>query len=748
MAICFGLLNLSGSFEPVEGASSMLAGVSMAPSASTHGSVFGSNASVSVDSFNGMSRIHGSGLHLSLDLLEILTQRGIFRISPTHTEFQQAQSSAVWAQLYSNDEMTVYYDNVAVVQLAGGESSSLTVNGVGYFTDIALDKGKSSLLGMALCRLHVLLKGGKCDSASFTTIHDVLVAVVQDGITLAEQVKSVRSSGGGSTEVGSVAAAAPSGGSGSGIDEKQLQAHIKMALSKFETSIVESKPMKDVLKRQEEGVKKAAQESEKKAEDLSMKLQAGVATLSKDTEAARSKLQILEERVSKAEAEGGSALRDDVERVRGQVKEMDSSFSTSLEDLRKRTDKGHETLKATVTESASAVTEGLKALREEGHTNLTTANLEFSAAMVTLRKDLSAATEGQLQQGRSLDQVNATVTALSASSAALPSHYDLEQLSASLRHDYSAAHTTISSSVEVVNSSVCELASSLSAHVDKTATDISEVSNNISTAVARGNGILSKVIGEMNLTIQGSIRNMESLAKEVQRVELTGLEEAKAWAEAGDEKRGEAVAELSASIALVQKEATERAHEHAATLDRRLQAVNATALDKMDVLEGRLLQGVDEIAREVSLVEKGVKDMLAQHAVETEKHIQAANATAAAALASALESVSQEVEALQAGVASQLSELSKTISSLSETSSVAREVLGERVNALQSRVSKEEEESTRAIETSAQNREKISKMEGQLSQCEARGKEAVEDNAKMRDRLTKLETLVEMLMKK
>ena len=78
-----------------------------------------------------------------------------------------------------------------------------------------------------------------------------------------------------------------------------------MALSKFETSIVESKPMKDVLKRQEEGVKKAAQESEKKAEDLSMKLQAGVATLSKDTEAARSKLQILEERVSKAEAEGG-----------------------------------------------------------------------------------------------------------------------------------------------------------------------------------------------------------------------------------------------------------------------------------------------------------------------------------------------------------------------------------------------------------------------------------------------------------
>ena len=79
---------------------------------------------------------------------------------------------------------------------------------------------------------------------------------------------------------------------------------------------------------------------------------------------------------------------------------------------------------------------------------------------------------------------------------------------------------------------------------------------------------------------------------------------------------------------------------------------------------------------------------------------------------------------------------------------MAREVLGERVNALQSRVSKEEEESTRAIETSAQNREKISKMEGQLSQCEARGKEAVEDNAKMRDRLTKLETLVEMLMKK
>ena len=119
------LFRLSNLFEPVEGASSMLGGTSMGSAHSNYRSPFGSNASVSVDTFNGISRIHGSGLHLNLDLLEILTQRGIFRISATHTEFQQAQSSITWAQLYSGDEMTIYYDNAAVVQLAGGESPSL-----------------------------------------------------------------------------------------------------------------------------------------------------------------------------------------------------------------------------------------------------------------------------------------------------------------------------------------------------------------------------------------------------------------------------------------------------------------------------------------------------------------------------------------------------------------------------------------------------------------------------------------------
>merc|ERR1712146_697841 len=92
-----------------------------------------------------------------------------------------------------------------------------------------------------------------------------------------------------------------------------------------------------------------------------------------------------------------------------------------------------------------------------------------------------------------------------------------------------------------------------------------------------------------------------------------------------------------------------------------------------------------------------------------EKNRQVANATATAALASALESVDQEIENLHKSVNAQLADLAKSISSLSETSSVTREVLGERFTSLTARLSKEEEETTRAIETSAQNREKISK---------------------------------------
>ncbi len=741
--IYLGLLSLMASFEPVEAASSMLGGSSHAVYASG-GSLFGTNASVSVDTLNGMSRIHGSGLHLNLDLLEILTQRGIFRISPTHTEFQQNQSSATWAQLYSNDEMTIYYDNGPVVQLAGGQSSSLTVNGVGYFTDVALDKSKSNLLGVALCRLQASLKGGNCDSADFGTIHDALIAMVQDLITLSGRVKA----GDGGSAEGNPAVAAAAPPSGVGIDEKQLHAHVKMALANVEAAVVESKPMQEIMRRHEEGMRKALQESSKKAEDLSVKLQAGIASLSKDSELASSKLRSLEERVSTAEAEGGSALRDDVERVRRQVKELDSSFSTSLEDLRKRTDKSQDALKVTVTESAIAVGEALQALREDAHSNLTSTKQEFDATIATLGKDFSAAAEKQaLRLAHNLDMVNATVNALTQSTSSLPTLTKLEQLNASLRADYGTDFSAISNSVGAVNTSVIDLGSALAAHADKTSAGLLEVSNNISTAVARGNGILSKVIGEMNVTIRGSIRNHESLTKEVLRVELEGKEKYEEGART-DRQLEASVAELTGSIASLQKETSERAHEQAIELEQRLQSVNATALDKVDLVEGRLVQGLDEIAKEVSLVETAVKDVLAQHAQEMESHRQATNVTAAAALASALQSVDREIKGLQTSVATQLTELNKAVSSLSETSSVAREVLAERITSLNARVSKEEEETTRASETSAQNREKISKIEGQLGQCEARGREIGEDASKMRDRITKLETLVEVLMKK
>ena len=601
---------------------------------------------------------------------------------------------------------------------------------------------KSNLLGVALCRLQASLKGDKCESTNFATINDVLVALVQDLIALSEQMKTCGDSNAKGENV--IATATQSGVS---IDEKQLHAHVKMELANVEKTLLESKPVKEAFKRLEESLRKSISESTTKADDLSVKLQTGIASLSKDSETVSLKLQSLEERVSAAETEGGSALRADVDRVRKQVKELDNFFSTSLADLRTRTDKGHDTLKGMVAESGNVISDGLLTLREQSYANLTTSKQELSETVATLGEDLAVSMKAQSHLVSELDLVNASLNALSESASTLPTKVHLEHLNASIRQEFNAGHMAISNSVGVVNASIIELSSAFESHVAKTATDLSEVSNNISTAVARGNGILSKVIGEMNATIQGSVAKYKSLVNEVDRLELTGEERYKASA-LTDKELVAGVARLNESIASFQDETRERAHEHAALLDRRLQAVNTTALDRIEMVEGRLLQGIDEIAKEVSLVEQNTQSALAQHNEETEMHRQAANATVTAALASALESVDREIENMHKSVNVQLTDLVRSVSSLSETSSVAREVLGERITSLNARVNKEEEETTRTIETSAQNREKISKMEGQLSQCEARSKEMVEDASRMRDRITKLETLVEMLMKK
>ena len=206
---------------------------------------------------------------------------------------------------------------------------------------------------------------------------------------------------------------------------------------------------------------------------------------------------------------------------------------------------------------------------------------------------------------------------------------------------------------------------------------ISPRSPTTSAHVARGNGILSKVIGEMNLTIQGSIRNMESLAKEVQRVELTGQEEAKAWAEAGDEKRGEAVAELSASIALVQKEAT--------SVPRACCHIGSSSTGRechgpgQDGRVGRPAAAGRRRDREGGQSSgEGRQGHASPAAVET-KHIQGKIMPCCCGPSLSLESVSQEVEALQAGWFLSCPSLAK-LSPCCPRPLPWPEVLGERVN--------------------------------------------------------------------
>ena len=745
----------------VRAASSMLAGttgttVSMNPGYG--GGMFGGNASVSVDSYNGMSRIHGSGLHLNVDLLEILTEKGIFRISPTHTEFQQTQSSSSWAQLYSNEEMTIYYDNAAVVQLAGGSTdgeSSITVNGAGYFSDLYFDKQKTNLLGVALCRVHTSLKGGKCDSANFNSVQGILGAIVQDLIAIAEQLKNVAASGASGSSSNKNNANNDNNDNnnvGAGIDEKQLHAHLKLALSQFEDRIAESRPIKEAFQRQEEQVKKISKDTDKKAEDLAIKMQSGVAELSKDADAAKADMVSLIERVQRVEAEGGTALRDDIERVRGTMKEMDATFSTSLDDLRRRSEKNHEALAKIVTEAGASTTTNLQALREDARTELTSAKEDFSEALGILGKDVAAAATSYTALEKNIQLVNTSINVLAASNFAYTE--DVTALNISLHDKLISANSVLQGSVDEIHTNLSHVSSRLETHVKDLSQGISDVSNNISTAVARGNGILSKVIGEMNVTVISSQGRIGGVEEKIARVETEGRaalhtlqDDMEARLKESEMKSNVTVTKLIASLEALDG-ATKEGVAETELLERRLQSVNATSMDSLQLAEGRLLQGLDEVSREVSLVEKSIRDTLARYTEEIEAEAMRVNVTTTAALETALSRVQGEISAVQASVSAQLADLTKTMTSLSESSSVAREVLSERLTALTARVTKEEEESTRATEISAQNREKISKMESQLSQCESRQKEANEDASKVRDRLTKMETLVEMLMKK
>jgi hypothetical protein len=706
------------------------------------GTFGGDNSTVSFDSHDGMTRLHGSGLKVQVDLLEIVTERGTFRTGPTHTEFQQAGGNVPsWAQLYSDDEMTVYYNDQPVLQLAGGSDASLTVNGMGYFADVAIDKKSAKLIGMAICGAKNSISsssGHACDASAFTTVGQILVAIVQGQLDVTQQLAQT---GGSSNSNSNSNSNSKKGG---GITDAELGAQMKSALASFEAQLLTGKPLKNTVSQYTEGLAKQHTEHAQKQEDLYMKMQTALGELSRNAATTDGEVNQLRERLHVAEAEGG--MKDDIAQLRATIKEIDSGIVKSHADLVASIDKKAGSLASQIAESDIKTYTGLLSVAQQGWYNITVARDDLRNDITTLQKRADTATDANVAVQTELARIDVAVTKAAAEAQAETEKVkselsgDIDKVGNSMQIRLGTLEASVLASVEAVNTAMTDkltqahgASAANAATIAQLAHNTSEITNEISTAVAKSNGILSRVIGEMNTTMVATVAKVGSQAEAhqelLQRVDeglsaslvnLTGLESA-----------------LKSEISV----AKERQ-------DAAIVSINTTTLDILSLTETRLLHGIEEISREVTAVESSVKGMMAMQGEEMRAQMAAMNTTATQALEEALARVGRELGDMRSTVAAQLSELTSTVTAMSTESAVAREVLSERVSSLTARVDKEETASTVGVETSAQNREKISKIETQLEHCDARHRESADETSKMRERLTKLETLVEVLMKK
>lgn len=681
------------------------------------------NASVSFDSVDSMSRLHGSGLKVQVDLLEIVTAKGVFRTSPTHTEFAQNDGSR-WAQLYSGDEMTVYYNDEAVLQLAGGGSSdsSLTVNGIGYFTDVAIDKQNAKLIGMAICRVkNALSSNGQqspCDASKFFTMSEMLVAMVQSQVDVVEMASAsggTASSNGGDKKPNNV-------------NQKEVGAQIKMSLENFERQLLSSRPLKNSIHSHTEEMQNSIKDIRKTAtknEDIMMKMQSALGELSGTSGKLDKEIKKVESRLQKSEsAASENAWKDDMDRLRGTVIEMDQKHTESIKESSKLIQSTENTLKSVIAEADTRTSLALTDLSKQAYLNVTAArsniNEEMKSLHNTINGNLSTLQAGVKNVETKLSETDMTAAGLEKG---------ITHLNSSMMNRLDTLAEAMDTKISMVNDQTKESVSIL-------ASNTTTITNDISSAVAKSNGILSKAIGDMNATLQATDTEIDSIKQNlsdnfIQRSDYIVTLEA-------------IHANLTAATTFLQKHQDDAIETNKAFIRN----VNASTRDWAAVTEARLVHGMEEISSEVSVVETTVKVTLDKARAEIREDFIKSNISIAAALDITLSKMDKEIGGLQASVSVQLGDIGKNLASVSESSSIAREVLNERLTSLTARVSREEEITTLAVETSAQNREKLSKMSTLLESCEKRHSGTLEEVAKMRDRLTKLETLVEVLMKR
>lgn len=85
-------------------------------------SLEGASFNLDIGSGGGLSRIHGNGLRVDLDLLEIATSKGLVKYSGNSIEF--VKDSSKWIQVFTDKLVGVNHNNQPVLKIESMENSA------------------------------------------------------------------------------------------------------------------------------------------------------------------------------------------------------------------------------------------------------------------------------------------------------------------------------------------------------------------------------------------------------------------------------------------------------------------------------------------------------------------------------------------------------------------------------------------------------------------------------------------------
>jgi hypothetical protein len=128
----------------------------------------GSGSSLIGSSFNfdtsdkRLTRLHGTGVKVDVELLEINAAGGILRYTPTHIEWEKG--NVKWQNTFSDSKISIHHNDRAIIQFYAPDESPhyfLSVFGNAGFNDIILDQQSSLEMLNNLCLTELSAESGE-----------------------------------------------------------------------------------------------------------------------------------------------------------------------------------------------------------------------------------------------------------------------------------------------------------------------------------------------------------------------------------------------------------------------------------------------------------------------------------------------------------------------------------------------------------------------------------------------------------